>query len=350
MNEFSEYELREVSPNFKLSMSSVNRLLSSCGLKYEKTDYMAAMFDEDNNAIACGGYDGNTIKCLAVDEAQRGSGVFNKLITHLIQKLYYEGNESVNVFTKPENEKIFVSLGFKLLAKADKAVFMEKGNGLDNYLNDLEKYKKEGTNGAVVVNCNPFTNGHLHLIEYASKLCDNLYVFVVSEDKAVFPAEVRYELVKKGVSHINNAIVLHGGKYIISSATFPSYFLKEYSDVTKAHTTIDCSLFSRFIAKKLEITKRFVGEELTDRVTLEYNRTMEEMLCEYGFEPLVKIPRLRDNEGKIISASVVRQYIAEDRFDDIKQIVPESTYKYLKSAEALQVIERIKNDYRERRT
>ncbi len=57
MSNYSDVELREVNPRFKLSMSSVERLLTDCGLKYEKLDYMVALFDSDNNAIACGGYD-----------------------------------------------------------------------------------------------------------------------------------------------------------------------------------------------------------------------------------------------------------------------------------------------------
>ena len=43
----------------------------------------------------------------------------------------------------------------------------------------------------------PFTNGHLYLVEYAARHCDNLYVFVLSEDKSVFPADVRFSLVEK---------------------------------------------------------------------------------------------------------------------------------------------------------
>ena len=64
MSDFSGVELREVSPCFKLSMAEVNKLLDSSGLKYEKLDYMAALFDVDGKAVACGGYSGTTIKCV----------------------------------------------------------------------------------------------------------------------------------------------------------------------------------------------------------------------------------------------------------------------------------------------
>lgn len=344
MNEYSDIELREVNPKFKLSMSAVEKLLSSCGLKYEKLDYMVALFDQDNNAIACGGYAGSTVKCLAVSERERGSGLLNTVISHLLQRLLSEGNDNVMIFTKPENEQMFVSLGFRLLSRAEKAIFMERGGGIDRYLKELSQYKKDGVNGALVMNCNPFTKGHLHLAEYASKKCDNLYVFVVSEDRSVFPTDARVELVKKGLSHLSNVTVIEGGNYIISGATFPSYFLKEYSDVTKSHTEIDVELFGRYISPALNIQKRFVGEELTDKVTLQYNKTMEEKLHTYGLQPLVVIPRKTDDSGRIISASQVRKWIAVDDYENIKQAVPYVTYEYLKSEKALPVIEKIKNE------
>lgn len=346
MSEYSSVELREVNPRFKLSMSSVEKLLESCGLKYEKLDYMVALFDSDNNAIACGGYEKSTVKCLAVSENERGSGYLNTIISHLLQRLLNGGYDNISIFTKPENEQMFVSLGFKLYARADKAIFMERGSGFDAYLKNLSQYKKEGVNGAVVMNCNPFTKGHLHLVEYASKHCDNLYVFVVSEDKSFFPTDVRFELVKNGVSHLENVTVIQGGPYIISSSTFPSYFLKEYSDVTKSHTQIDVSLFGEYIAKTLNITKRFVGEELTDRVTLEYNNSMKELLEGYGFEPLVVIPRKTDECGTVISASQIRKWIALGDFESIKKAVPDVTFEYLKSEQATPVIMKIKNEYK----
>lgn len=346
MSEYSDIELREVNPRFKLSMASVERLLGECGLKYEALDYMAALFDDDNNALACGGYAGSTVKCLAVSEKERGSGHLNTIISHLLQRLYSEGHDNVTIFTKPENEQMFVSLGFRLIARADKAIFMERGNGLEKYLKKLSEYKKDGKNGAVVMNCNPFTNGHRYLVEYASKQCDNLYLFVVSEDRSLFPSDVRFELVKKGVSDLENVCVIEGGKYIISNSTFPSYFLKEYSDVTKSHTQIDIGIFGQYISKALGITQRFVGQELTDAVTAEYNKTMEESLCGYGLEPLVVIPRKADGDGNIISASQVRKWIAKGDMESVKQCVPDTTYEYLTSDVAACVVERIKNEYK----
>ncbi|GAA3314234.1 hypothetical protein GCM10020331_006290 [Ectobacillus funiculus] len=81
---------------------------------------------------------------------------------------------------------------------------------------------------SVIVNCNPFTLGHKYLIEKGFKKSDIVHVFVVSEKQiSFFPAEVRYKLVKEGLRHLNNIVLHKGEDYIISSATFPSYFIKK---------------------------------------------------------------------------------------------------------------------------
>ena len=62
--------------------------------------------------------------------------------------------------------------------------------------------QKGGVIGAAVMNCNPFTNGHRYLIETAASQCDTLHLFVLSEDRSVFPADVRYELVREGNTYL----------------------------------------------------------------------------------------------------------------------------------------------------
>ena len=93
------------------------------------------------------------------------------------------------------------------------------------------------TAGAIVVNCNPFTRGHRYLVEYSAMRCELLYIFVVSEDKSTFPFDIRLELVKQGVADLPNVRVHAGGNYIISSATFPTYFLKQKDDAVESGRT-----------------------------------------------------------------------------------------------------------------
>lgn len=65
-----------------------------------------------------------------------------------------------------------------------------------DYCNYIHSYKQKI--GSIVMNCNPFTLGHRYLIETAAARCDKLYIFVVEEDKSVFPFEDRIQLVRGG--------------------------------------------------------------------------------------------------------------------------------------------------------
>lgn len=348
MNDYYDFEIREANSSSGYVYSKIKELLSVCGLREEKLDYLIGIFDGDENAVACGGIDGETIKCIAVSPEYRRCGLFEKVVSHLETKLLCGGVENIKVFTKPENEQMFVSMGFSLVEKADKAIFLERGRpGITEFVEGLMNIKKDGTSGAVVMNCNPFTNGHLHLVEYAAGQCDNLYVFVVEEDKSVFPFDVRLSLARKNTEHIKNAKVIPGGKYIISSSVFPSYFIKEYSDITRTHAELDLKIFARYVCPALGITKRFVGEEPNDRVTAEYNRVMKEILGQNGIEQII-IERKKDENGRIISASEVRKLLAENDFAKVRSVVPEATYDFAVSDKGKEIIRKIWQIYGEK--
>lgn len=201
---------------------------------------------------------------------------------------------------------------------------------LSDYLESLRKIHRDGVNGAIVMNCNPFTNGHLYLIEQASKQVDNLYIFVVSEDRSFFSFEDRIHLVKEGIKNrLNNVIVVPSGKFILSADTFPEYFSKENAakDIL-LDTSFDIELFSKYIAPVLNISVRFVGEEPKDVVTRQYNRDMQRILPRYGIK-YVCMDRKEVEGGECISASDVRRLWKEGNREEIKKRVPESTYRYL---------------------
>jgi citrate lyase synthetase len=201
-----------------------------------------------------------------------------------------------------------------------------------SYLNNLKKHKQNTqNNAAIVMNCNPFTLGHLHLIEYAANNAEHLYIFVVEEDKSEFPFADRYKLVKKNTAHLRNVTVLPSGKFIISSITFDSYFGKSGVSEERAaeqDVSFDLLIFASAIAPALNITKRFVGQEPFDPVTRHYNEEMKQILPEHGCE-VIEIPRLEES-GSAVSASRVRKLLKEGDFDEIKQIVPEATLRYLR--------------------
>lgn len=181
--------------------------------------------------------------------------------------------------------------------------------------------------GAIVMNCNPFTNGHRYLIEQALKTVDFLIIFVVEEDKSVFPFEVRMACVKEGVADLKNVMVVPSGDLILSQRTFPEYFVKIADEDIVKNVEYDITLFAEQIAPELGITHRFVGEEPTDGVTREYNEAMKRILPAHGIE-LIEIPR-KEIEGRVISATTVRKCLETGDLESLDMLIPETTKRIL---------------------
>jgi [citrate (pro-3S)-lyase] ligase len=182
-------------------------------------------------------------------------------------------------------------------------------------------------NGAIVKNCNPFTNGHKFLIEYAAKQVDNLYIFVVEEDKSNFSFKDRFKLVKEGVKHLDNVTVLSSGRFIISAATFPEYFTKSEKNDIVIDPSSDIKVFAKYIAPSLNILKRFAGTEPNDRITAQYNEAMKLILPQFGME-FIEISRVEAG-GQVVSASKVRKLMENKDINEIAKIVPKTTLDYL---------------------
>lgn len=198
----------------------------------------------------------------------------------------------------------------------------------------VEQFKKikvsvdEKKVGAVVMNCNPFTYGHQYLVEYAARQVDVLYVFVVEENRSQFDFTDRIEMVKEGTKHLENVIVTSSGNWIASYQTYPIYFERGYTKVAKADAELDLEIFARYIARELNISIRFVGEEPKDLVTRQYNEQMKYILGRFGIK-VDEIPRKKIGE-EVYSASAVREFIKEGNWEKVREYVPESTYRYLK--------------------
>ena len=176
-------------------------------------------------------------------------------------------------------------------------------------------------------------------MEKAAGENDVLHVFIVSEDASLVPFSVRKRLVVEGTSHLHNLVYHDTGPYIISSATFPSYFQKDDEAVIQSHANLDLEVFVK-IAGALGINARYVGEEPKSLVTGIYNRIMSEKLPEHGIKCVI-VPRKTEG-GEVISASNVRQAIKDGRLEDIRGLVPESTYNFFAGPEAEGVIRKIK--------
>ena len=157
---------------------------------------------------------------------------------------------------------------------------------------------------------------------------------MVEENRSQFPFADRLRLVREGTDHLANVIVHPSGPYMISNATFPTYFLKEGEDAAKIQSELDITLFASRIAPLLHIKKRFAGEEPFDPVTRNYNEAMIRILPRYGIS-FIKIDRITtegpDGKPEVISASRVRKLLAEQGVtDEVLSLVPECTAKYLK--------------------
>ena len=193
------------------------------------------------------------------------------------------------------------------------------------------------------MNCNPFTLGHQYLIEKASSENDVLHLFIVSEDSSLVPFEVRKKLVLAGTSHLDNILYHETGPYIISTATFPSYFQKDEVAVIESHANLDIAIFIK-IAETLGINRRYVGEEPNSLVTNIYNQLMLEKLPKNKIECVI-IPRKKyGNTDKVISASTVRQAIKDGNFEILKELVPKTTLDYFLSKDAEKIIAKIRRE------
>jgi len=339
----SSFAVSKISPKDSTANKMVDALLTEEGIRRDANlDYMCGIFDDDGQLIATGSYFGNTIRCCAVKSSHRGEGLLNTVVTHLLDKLMAIGKQRVFVYTKCATARAFQDLGFYEIARIpNEVVFMENTkNGFSRYIENIARTKQSGTRvAAIVMNANPFTRGHQYLVEKASKECDIVHLFIVSEDVSIFPFTTRKTLIKAGTAHLHNIVYHETEDYMISNATFPSYFQVDRESVIKGQALLDLSVFTR-IAAALGITHRYVGHEPNSFVTNLYNETMKQVLPNAGMT-CIEVPRI-ETEGNVISASTVRKAIQDDDMALLSKQLPETTVEFLASPESAPIIQAIK--------
>ncbi|MDO5349286.1 MAG: [citrate (pro-3S)-lyase] ligase [Lachnospiraceae bacterium] len=316
-------------------LEQLKQFLKKMDLEYDDgIEYSICMVNEDYEIIATGSVEENVLKCIAIDPSCQGQGLSGTILSQLIQYEFEHGRSHILMYTKPKNQAMFEDLGFHTIIKTTDVLFMEnKRDGFSKFMTQVKAETPEEASsaclciGAIVANCNPFTLGHRYLIEQALTQCDWLHLFVLSDKRTFYSAQDRFEMVKAGIADLDRVILHRTSDYMISAATFPTYFMKEKAQAKKANCRLDLELFANRIAPELGIRKRFVGTEPNCLVTDCYNDTMKELLPEYDIE-VVEILR-KETEGQPISASRVREAVKEGRFSDIQDMVPESTYRYL---------------------
>lgn len=324
------FTFSEVPSTSVIRMQKVKDFLQSVDLEMSEDVEIFVIAKEDDRIVACGGLSGKVLKNIALDESIRGEGLALSLMSELLKVAFREGRHDLFLFTKPEYEEVFESCGFKYIEQANhQVILMENSYNLDLYKKRLRKYKHTGhVVGSIVMNCNPFTLGHRYLVEQACERSHWVHLFVVKEDASFFTFQDRYKLICEGLEDLQNLTIHEGSDYIISKATFPTYFIKDKRQIDSLYTELDLNIFRNHLAPQLGITHRYVGEEPLCAVTNEYNEQMKKLLAAPGEFPPIEVVVLGRIEygGEPISASRVRKLMHENRLEEIIPLVPPTTY------------------------
>ncbi len=319
-------------------------LAGGFGLTFGPAD-ATAVIREDGQLIATGSRDGNVFKYFGIAPAHQGENLTGILLNTLMDEAYGRGIYHFFVFTGPEQTPQFKGSGFREIIRNQYAALLESGNqSIGGFMTGLKQAvgEPEGKRGAIVMNLNPLTRGHLFLIEEARKKVDELIIFLVEEDLSVFPFRDRLDILKAQIRELPGVKAVAGGPYMVSRATFPTYFLKKADEDLAAYTTTDAGIFGKYYAPGLGIRERFVGEEPLDPVTAAYNDALASELAAYGVG-LTVIPRKADAGGPI-SASRVRRLLALGQLDDVLALVPEATRTFLLSPAGKDIIDKLQRE------
>ena len=318
-------------------------LLSRAAIKPDKTlEEVFGIFDGDKLEATAARYR-NIIKCVAVVEACRGTNLINELISGMYNEVFAAGYSACYVYTKEDTRKAFEYFGFREIEHVGGILyFMEHAaGGFRNYLNELRgKRVKAGEVGAaIVMNANPFTKGHLHLVTQAATENDEVHLFILSEDASAFSTSVRTALVRRGTAHLKNIVMHPTSDYLVSAATFPAYFLKEDDDITEVQARLDARIFKHHIAPALGVTVRYVGKEPFSNATDIYNMALER---EFAGCPELRVLDRLCIDGEVVSATRVRELLAEGKIKEAGKLVPPTTYDYFISADGQMAIEALR--------
>lgn len=303
-------------------------LLEKCGLfPVERADYRVGIWDSQDELAATGALVGDMLQMIAVDPVYQGENLAAKVVTALVREASGRGIGCVYMIAKRQSAAQFEDLGFQPVAVTAAAVLLEWGSGgVRDFCKTLSQFKTAQRTGCIVMNANPFTNGHRYLVEQACALCERVIVLAVEEDRSEFPFDVRLRLIRDGVSDLPQVTVLPGSRYVISSLTFPAYFVRDAAK-SLAESEMDAVLFGQYIAPALGVTDRFVGTEPLSASTAVYNETLHRLLPQYGIA--LHILDRKEQAGALVSASAVRRFIAANDREAALSLVPETTGAWL---------------------
>lgn len=340
------YHVEKMHKNQK---EATELFLNRQNLEYEASVEQTLILWHEGQIVGTCSSEGAVIKMFAIQKCYRQNGASTILLTHMINNLFDKGVYTVLAYTQAVNKPIFESLQFKCIYDTGQVALMQIG--IDGLKQELANFQKQinaqinatgvqGQRAAIVMNGNPFTKGHLYLIERAAKETDQVIVFVVNADRSSFPTHVRFDLIRAGTKHLSKVVVVNGGQFMVSGATFPHYFERDVSKRAQWGAELDAGIFCTHIAKALNISKRYVGTEPFCETTRTYNQALKAG-CRASQIELIEVERMKAGALEV-SASMVRSLLRFGDFDAVRTLVPESTYKFLKSGLASEIIERMK--------
>jgi len=323
-----------------LAAAELRQLLAGCGLELEAGIQVFLLCRQGGRLVACAGLEGAVVKCVAIAQAQRGGALALTLMHELGCLALERGHGHLFLYTRPGNAPLFRGCGFHPLVEVPGwATLMENTPaGLLGYVRKLARQRREGARiGCIVMNANPFTLGHQHLVRAAAQACDWLHLFVLGEDASAVGFRDRFALVRAGVAGLARVSLHPGSRYMISRATFPSYFIKDRCIVETCDTAMDLLMFRQHLAPALGITHRYVGTEPFCRLTRKYNQDMRTWLEDPALAgppvQVAELPRLEIG-GRPVSASEVRRLQEAGDFTGIAALVPPATLALMRERHA----------------
>lgn len=298
----------------------------------DQIDFTVGIYDGER-LVATGSAAGNVLKYIGVCNLDVTAGArFNLIVSELVNRLFRRGVYHLMVFTKLKYSLSFQHVGFTELAHSASAALLETGSpDVTDYLQGLPRVPQQGRKkvAGIVMNANPFTKGHRYLVEQAARENAWVYVFVVTADTSLFTTAERVQLVKAGTQDLDNVMVVAGGDYMVSYATFPAYFLPSQDQTIRYQTTLDARIFRNVIAPALAITTRYVGTEPLSRTTSIYNDVLQAELPPKV--ALKVVERQQTQTQQYITATQVRRAIRDNQLAGITNLVPASTLAFIQT-------------------
>ncbi|MCF0238406.1 MAG: hypothetical protein HUK24_07375, partial [Sphaerochaetaceae bacterium] len=172
---------------------------------------------------------------------------------------------------RKEDLESYLSQGFSEVASSKSHAFVEKDNYFKKWARDT-RATIDSTFGAdsrpsmVFLNGNPFTKGHLYLIDIARRRSSFVVVFVNNgqldfgghgnheKSHIEFSFEDRFALIKEELRVYSNVLVLPSGPYFLSRLSFPDNVLDNKARVALSCSVLDSALFLDAIVPSLRLS------------------------------------------------------------------------------------------------